>query len=1258
MTKTLPAKRILSLICFLFFATTSFAQLANFTLTVTPAPQTCLGNGSLTFAVSGTTAGSSIDYNVYLLPNTTTPVTTVTTPSATGLVAGTYQVVATQSLGGQSNTATATAVIANNVIPLTYTLAPTQVRCGTDGKITVNVTGGTAATYEITSGPVTAPVQTSNVFNNLPPGLYNVRVYDTCGEAVVTSITLVQLNTTITIDPVSFPGGELPSCTTINIEHHYYCPANLDIFFPLTFTYTVTPPGGGAPTIITETVAGGADDNVIGTTIPFYHDQQYNYNLVITDACGNTYVRNNNIVNQELSLSVNPSYPNCTDIYFTLAPNNYVGPYTLNFTAMPAGFTPLAFNSDYPTFDSGEATFGGPGNAVPTGNYTVSISDSCGHTAQLSFEITPPDVNPLIIPLAVCGSPTGSVSITIPGRLIESVVITAAPTAYAGTLPDDVSENINQFGGFEMLNLPIGTYTFVITDSCGDEYTEVVVLQPSGGSPTFAVLNRPGCDVGFGSIRLAADGGFEVVTILAAPTAFTETLPFDASANIAANGFFYMNNLPAGVYTFYTEDACGVERQQQVTVTGYTILVNEFEVIPHCGSFDLEVAHTSNGNYVQSFWLQRFNPITSTWGHPLTGVAYPANTLPNTANAIQLANNTTYLTLAATGQFRVLKNFYTYSNGTLSNFRCTTELYNFTFDDAPVINAAYGFPCIDGLTEVVIDATGVPPLTYSITTKDGDPFVVNNGQSSLFSGLETATYNFQVTDVCGNIRNILFDINNLDPVAIEADGFCEGELSTLSIPEFSFLSYEWYSDEDPDTILSTTGTLTFPAYTSVTDAGIYHLAITSINPNSCLNQVLDYEVLPNQLPAAGPDNTAILCNDGATIDLTTYLTAPFDAGGAWEDVNTTGALVGSQFTTAGLAPGTYQFKYTVSGLCNSTDEATVSITLKNIPAAPIVATVADSCEGSNVQLGATAVAGNVVTYQWTGPNGFTSADQSPLITAATTAASGTYSLIVTVDGCPSPASQVAVLVKPTPQFTLQGNTVICAGQSTVLSVVPGANFTPNPQTTYAWYYQGNLQTEATDGDVEVTEAGQYTVIVNNNGCSFTQQIAVSLNTNAFDIEVEGGCVDYAYIVSVINQDEIGDNAVYSWTGPDNFTFNGPEADITDRKEGDYIVTVTNADGCTATATLPVDNTSCIIPKGVSPNGDGLNDSFDLSNLDVRHLQIFNRYGLQVYERAMYLKEWFGQSDKGDLTTGTYYYVITLSAGTQVTGWVYLQREVN
>jgi gliding motility-associated-like protein len=79
-----------------------------------------------------------------------------------------------------------------------------------------------------------------------------------------------------------------------------------------------------------------------------------------------------------------------------------------------------------------------------------------------------------------------------------------------------------------------------------------------------------------------------------------------------------------------------------------------------------------------------------------------------------------------------------------------------------------------------------------------------------------------------------------------------------------------------------------------------------------------------------------------------------------------------------------------------------------------------------------------------------------------------------------------------------------------------------------------------------------------------------------------------------------------------------------------------------------------IPKGISPNDDSINDSFDLRALMVDHLTIFNRYGLRVYEKNNYLNEWKGQDNGGKLLpTGTYYYYIKTNFGSEKTGWVYL-----
>lgn len=99
------------------------------------------------------------------------------------------------------------------------------------------------------------------------------------------------------------------------------------------------------------------------------------------------------------------------------------------------------------------------------------------------------------------------------------------------------------------------------------------------------------------------------------------------------------------------------------------------------------------------------------------------------------------------------------------------------------------------------------------------------------------------------------------------------------------------------------------------------------------------------------------------------------------------------------------------------------------------------------------------------------------------------------------------------------------------------------------------------------------------------------------------------------------------------------------------------DICNSESSFVVTIESCTIPKGISPNGDGQNDNFDLTTFGVKQLEIFNRYGIKVYSRTDYTNQWFGQTDKGDeLPDGTYYYVINLSTGENQTGWIYINRE--
>ncbi|WP_425076564.1 gliding motility-associated C-terminal domain-containing protein [Psychroserpens sp. S379A] len=85
--------------------------------------------------------------------------------------------------------------------------------------------------------------------------------------------------------------------------------------------------------------------------------------------------------------------------------------------------------------------------------------------------------------------------------------------------------------------------------------------------------------------------------------------------------------------------------------------------------------------------------------------------------------------------------------------------------------------------------------------------------------------------------------------------------------------------------------------------------------------------------------------------------------------------------------------------------------------------------------------------------------------------------------------------------------------------------------------------------------------------------------------------------------------------------------------------------------------TCVIPQGISPNNDGLNEVFDLSSYNVSKLEIFNRNGVLVYSKKNYKNEWHGQTNDGDeLPVGTYFYTMEYENGKERAAWIYIQRE--
>lgn len=1164
-------KNLFKIVFFLlFFITNSYGQLSSFTLNVTQTNETCTGNGALSFSVSSTVSGATMDFAIYLLPNTTTPIATVTSLTFTGLNAGNYRVIATQSLAGNSSSKQQDVTISNAIQSLAFTISGLKVKCANDGIIYVNVSSGIPVSYQLISGPITTPLQNSNSFTGLSSGVYQIKVIDSCGEVVVQTYTLLQESVSLIVDPVIFQTLSLSSCNSILVSNFFGVLTGSIIAFPLTFNYTVFPPSSGTPITFSQTLTSGS---VASQIIPFYNDQSYYYDLQVVDACGNVYNKNNNIVNKKFDFDFTVIKVNCIDLVLKLQPKYYVAPYTINFLTYPVGFNPLVFNANHPgPFNGIFTTYGSDGNGFPVGEYSVQITDACGRSATKNVSVASQNPTPVGVN---SNNGCGGILILVNDTQMVSVVLINAPSGYSLPLPHDYSSNISTNGlQFSLTGFPQGNYSFQVTDLCGIVTVVTVTVSPYVPA-NLSIIRRPGCEIGYGGLVVNDATPIASAILVNAPTSYTGTLPVNLTANVVL-GAFYFGSVPQGTYTFQFTSACGAVRTSPIFVEGYQTTVNTVNITQNCGSFNLYLQNLSNGIFYQSYWLQKLNPMTGEWTNPATGSVYTAGSDLTFFNATQLTNNANNINLAFSGKFRVLKMFRTLMNTDYIN--CISVLKEFEVLDAPKINNVYAFLCSSNTNEVIVEATGLPPLEYSITTKNGLPFVLNNGSSNSFTNLESAVYNFQVKDVCGNIVNSLFDISAQAPLTIQATPFCNGQVGSLSVTQFSFLSYQWWKGSATTTILSTTSSLDFPTFNAATDFGTYHVRITNINgSSSCVDVVLDY-IIPNNssVPNAGIGTIISYCGSQGSIDLFSYLTGTFDTNGTWQEVTSSGLLTNNLWNSNVALPGTYQFKYRVDGLCSVFDESLVEITINEIPQIPIASIEGVICEGSNIQLFASSIPEG--SYEWTGPNGFVSDVQNPIIENGSTINNGTYYVKSVTSSCESEVASVEVAIAIVPQFSINFDCI-------------------------------------------------------NDNATLT---ATMLNTS-FDETA----------------------AVYNWSSESGFSSSVNPTSITGQQKGVYTLTVTNELGCSTTKTIEVAATTCKIPKGISPNNDGANDTFDLSGFSgVRGVKIFNRYGMVVFEQDNYTNQWHGQQKNNDtlLPDGTYYYVVNFENEESKTGWVYLNRE--
>ena len=308
------------------------------------------------------------------------------------------------------------------------------------------------------------------------------------------------------------------------------------------------------------------------------------------------------------------------------------------------------------------------------------------------------------------------------------------------------------------------------------------------------------------------------------------------------------------------------------------------------------------------------------------------------------------------------------------------------------------------------------------------------------------------------------------------------------------------------------------------------------------------------------------------------------------------------------------------------------------------------CEGTSGTITVTPVDFDLadVTISWT-RNDEGLADTTASITVTE---GGVYEVTVNNNGCLSTAAIQVTLIEM-PVADMIEDLTSCGAY-----VLPALSENNN-------YYTGTGGTGdmLAVGDEITTDQTVYIFAqVPDTECSDESSFMVTV-VPAPQFEVTGDCVNNEFVLQVNFLDDAYSNAnvMFEWFDPTGATLT-TETTAVATMQGAYQVTITPTEydeACPFVMEYEVENPNCMIQKGISPNGDTMNDNFDLTGFNVSKLSIFNRYGEEVYSKSNYIDEWYGQSDNGkELPTGTYYYAIERVNGDSKTGWIYINREEN
>ena len=413
-----------------------------------------------------------------------------------------------------------------------------------------------------------------------------------------------------------------------------------------------------------------------------------------------------------------------------------------------------------------------------------------------------------------------------------------------------------------------------------------------------------------------------------------------------------------------------------------------------------------------------------------------------------------------------------------------------------------------GATDVAL------PLSYAWSPSAGlNCATCSNPVATPFAGINT--YSVTVTDAagCNLTTGINVTVDSAAATVVTAPtscfGFADGSATVTPTSGVAPYTYSWS---------------TVPAQTSsiATHLVIGTYSVSLVDKDGCpaSSSGIIAQPPPLTMSLGGTANPPKCHNDSGSITLNGLVPGAVDtvrflytatgttttvATVGTYSVNATGSIIITGFplvavaalttsTVIGMPQGIYDSITIIPTGCPYNELGPVTLTDPPPPALPYVGSNSPVCYNTQLTLNTSDVTSGIITYSWSGPNGFTSTAQTASLTA-TFADSGYYVVTVTVLNCTSKDS-AKVIVNPNPHPNALNNSPICSGDTLKLTASLTAG-EPGPASGWSWSGPGAFVSNQQNPWVlhadSTVAAGVYTVTAYLNGCDSSNTTTATIH---------------------------------------------------------------------------------------------------------------------------------------------------------------------